>query len=745
MKRLLLSATGCLLLFATVTKAQNHQPCNTYRMQEIHTKNIPGYKAKLDAANEQVSANYQAYLNKATNRTSNIIPASYTFTIPVVFHILHMGGTENVPDADCIAALASVNSDYARMGSDTNTIDPLYDTAYINSHIHFELAKKDPYGNCTNGIVHHYDANTNWQQAGAYYNYPYSNYGTYNWTPNRYLNIYIVKNIIDDGSSAGTIIGYTYIPGTSPNFQSDAIVYTGSGPWLTNPVSARSLSHEIGHWLGLSHTFGSNNNAGVMCGNDDIADTPRTAGFFSTCPLPYTALNDSCDPGKRPNMNNIMDYSGCPKMFTRGQTAKMRSTLENSVANRDYLVDTANLVFTGLWNQAVVSFSFNPVKGKNDTLFSYSPATTTPCAPIADFAVNKFQICTGQAAIYSSTSFNNSTPLSYQWTFEGGTPATSTNAVETVTYTTPGVYGTTLTVTNTEGTATKSVSQYNHVFWNSDTTAMPFVEGFENGIDPAVWYVTNKDFGSISWTSANYGSQGSSKCLILPNANGGFFPGDIDIIESKQFNFANTSSLTISYDYSYARKAGTTQDTFKLQYSTDCGGTWQNVLGAPNAAQMAVIGGTLSAPYVPWTQAKWVTKTIPSTLLGALTNKRDVKFRLYFRNDVSTGSSQNLYFDNFNISGVVGIEELESTIGLSIYPNPTSSSSIVEFTSPVDSKVSITVNDVTGRLVETGQLSAPAGNVSKYTVNQSSKLQSGVYFVTLSLDGQKITKKLIIQ
>lgn len=743
MKRILLSATGCLTLLASVTRAQTVQPCNTYRMQEIHTKNIPGYKAKLDAANAELTANYEAYLNKAAQRTSSI-PASYTFTIPVVFHILHMGGTENIDDSDCITALNYVNKDYARMGSDTSTIDPLYDTAYINSHIHFELAKKDPMGNCTSGIIHHYNENTNWQQGDALFHYIYSGYGSTNWSPSRYLNIYVVKSIIDEGNSGGTVIGYTYLPGTSPNYSSDAIVYTGSGGWLTNMVAVRSLSHEIGHWLGLSHTFGSNNNAGVMCGNDDIADTPRTSGFFSICPA-YATLNDSCDPGKRPNVNNIMDYSSCPKMFTRGQTAKMRATLENSIANRDYLVDTANLVATGIWTKTLVSITNNTLTGQFDTTFSYAVAPPNPCAPIADFASNKVQVCNGQSVSYVSTSYNYTNPVTYAWEFEGGTPATSSNASELVNYTAPGVYGTTLTVTNSEGASTKSVSQYNHVFWNSDTTHLPYVESFENGVNYPDWFITNKDFGTITWETGGYGSQGSSKCLMLPNANGGYYFGDIDIIESRQFNFNNTTGITISYDYSYARKPGTTQDTVKFQYSLDCGGSWNTLPGSPSAAVMAASGGTVSAPYVPWTQSKWVNKVYAPALTAALNNKADVKFRFYFKNDRATGSAQNLYIDNINISGVVGVEELGNTIGLSIFPNPTNASSTIEFTSPVDSRVSILVNDVTGRLVEQNEFNAAGGHLTTYAVNQSGKLQSGVYFVTLSLDGQKVTKKLIVQ
>ena len=113
-------------------------------------------------------------------------------------------------------------------------------------------------------------------------------------------------------------------------------------------------------------------------------------------------------------------------------------------------------------------------------------------------------------------------------------------------------------------------------------------------------------------------------------------------------------------------------------------------------------------------------------------------------NDTEGGQSQNLYIDNINISGTVGINEFENSLGLSIYPNPTSSSAVIELTSPKDSKIDILVYDVTGRVVEQNLVNATAGVNSKYTVNASSKLKAGIYFITLVIDNNKITKKLII-
>jgi PKD repeat protein len=722
MKKNLLGAIACLSILGTTSYAQTIIPCGTNEAIDYCIKNVPGYKAQMEAKTQAIEQEIQAKLTGMAAKTSTL-PASYTFTIPTVFHILHLGeaiGTgSNISDAACIAALAQVNRDYARKNADTTSIDPLYEPLYVNSRIQLQLAKKDPQGNCTSGIIHHYNPNTNWKQNDIY-NFEYSTVGTYNWNSSKYLNIYIVKNIISGNpNQQGIIVGYTYKPGTAPNTGADAIVYRND---FLSGTNARSLSHELGHWLGLGHTFGDGNEAGSGCGNDDISDTPATSGFFSTCPLPYTALNDSCDPGNRPNINNIMDYSGCPLMFTQGQTTKMRTICESSVANRKNLSDTLNLIATGILNN-----------------------TVTVCAPIADFYANKVFSCSGQNVTYNNTSYNSTAVTNYTWTFEGGTPATSNLASPSVLYSNPGVYGTTLTVSNANGTSTVSKEDFVTVRWNSDINSYPHTESFESGVLPNHWSIYNLDYNSIGWQYCNYGSQGTGKSMLLPNANGGYWFDNIDILETPQFNFHNTNNISVSFDYSYARRPGTTGEVFKFQYTTDCGGTWADMPGTPSTTVMAASGGTMTAPYVPFTANKWVTKTYLPASLGALNNKRDVKFRFYFNNDPMTGSAQNLYIDQFSISATVGLEEFANEIGLAIYPNPTNSSSTIEFTSQADSKVNVSVYDVTGRKVEESSLNASAGQLTKHEVNKADNLSAGVYFVTLTMNNQKVTKKLIIE
>jgi PKD repeat protein len=79
-------------------------------------------------------------------------------------------------------------------------------------------------------------------------------------------------------------------------------------------------------------------------------------------------------------------------------------------------------------------------------------------SPAADFTSDKIVVCEGGNITFEDISEN--TPTSWSWSFEGGTPSTSTSANPTITYNTPGTYEVSLTVTNTGGTDTKTEAAY---------------------------------------------------------------------------------------------------------------------------------------------------------------------------------------------------------------------------------------------------------------------------------------------
>lgn len=107
--------------------------------------------------------------------------------IPVVFHIIHVYGAENISDDQVYDAIEKLNIDYNKQNADTADTYPLFQSRAADCQIEFRLARIDPDGNCTSGIVHHYDPQTNY----GYFN----TMAKYCWTPGKYMNIFLVNFI----------------------------------------------------------------------------------------------------------------------------------------------------------------------------------------------------------------------------------------------------------------------------------------------------------------------------------------------------------------------------------------------------------------------------------------------------------------------------------------------------------------------------------------------------------------------
>ncbi len=714
MKKQFLTLLGTSLFLAGIAQENgNKQPCNTYEVMEEAFKADPNLKLKYNLIQSQLEQEYQAELAK-TQMAQRAAAVSYT--IPVVFHIM---GPQNIADQVFIDAIAQVNRDYGRKGADTASVYPNFKSIYVDAEMVFALAKRDPNGNCTNGIIRHDNESIYWNQNGGAYNY--SGTGTNRWPREKYLNVYIVNCIYGTGvtcpTTSGTYIGgYTYLPGSSPGVNSDAIVYRSSE---LSGLSTRALSHEIGHWFNLSHTFGSTNSPGTTCGDDAVTDTPPTKGVLSQCPV---SNSNSCSgSGNLWNVENFMDYSSCPKNFTQGQVTRMRAAAASATAGRNNLWSAANLIATGI-----------------------TPGYT--CAPVANFDANKKNVCAGNTVTFTNES-ELGTSGSVSWTFEGGTPPTSTANAPVVTYAAPGTYSVSLVATNPSGNNTKTQTSYITVVQGAGGVLLPNTYDFETGTAiPGGITVINNNAGSVAWAvNPSTGGNSTAQSMFLNNAAQASSGGHIDIFETPIYDFSTTTNVAFSYYYAYAKKVTAQADTFKVQYSLDCGGTWSNVLGTPNMASMASASGGVQAASFSPTAAQWKQVSVPSSLLTALNNKPSVKFRFWFKSDASTGSSNNIFIDQINLSGSVGLNELEKSLDMMIYPNPTNASSTIDFNTVSDAKLKVSVMDIVGRVVEESENVNMNGNRANYTVNKNGTLAKGVYVINVFLGDQKVSKKLIIE
>lgn len=726
MKRQLSKIALSLALTGSLTGfSQNIQPCNTFGAMEEYFQSNPLAKKRFDI--EQAKLN-QAHTDYETAK-ANAKTAATVYTIPVVFHILHTGGSENISDQTCIDVLALVNRDYARQGADTNQIFAPFKSLYINSDMKFMLAHKDPNGNCTTGIEHIYDTRTDWYQANIN-----TNYTGITWDPTKYLNIIIVKQIISASSSQqGIIVGYTYLPGTfGSGAAQDAIVYNYQflGATGANPAG-RSLSHEIGHWFNLSHPFGNTNNPGQVCGStaggDNVSDTPDTKGNFSTCPASSTNTAYTCtspnptnSASYYQNVQNFMDYSSCPKNFTTGQTNRMRAAAASATSGRSNVISAANLVFTDVNGAGV-------------------------CAPIADFltASGTYTACMGGSLTFKDYSYNG-TITSYTWSGGPGVNFASPNSsITAATFSTAGTVNVTLTVSNSQGSSTKvrSVTIIN----GGTPVSTPYTESFEGSAQlPANWSVVNPDAG-VTWAKTSIAAKTGASSYYIDGTSDA--PGQIDYLYMPLIDVMNNPTDTFTFEYAYARYSTTTNDFFKVEASKDCGGSW-TTLYSPSSAGLAQASGSVTqAPFLP-TASQWVHYNVSnSPLWSNFLNSSTVLIRFSFQAYTTGGGGNNFFLDDINFGDqfTIGMNQLIKRAHMSMFPNPTTGETTVKFNLDNSANVSLQVVDVLGKQVLPVTQATFAAGEQTIAINKNKSLSPGIYFVNLDINGTKLTKKLIIE
>ena len=631
--------------------------------------------------------------------------------IPIVFHVLHDEGSENISDAQIIDALAVLNRDFKRENADANSVHPDFQGMPTDVDIEFVFATKSPDGSCFTGItrtqdVLTHDGSNGGDQVDAIVDGNDVFQGQ--WPPNKYCNVYICGEI-------GGAAGYTFTPsgwsGSSMFYNGIFVLDTYLGSIGTSNVgTSRTLTHEMGHWLNLSHVWGPNNNPGnaSSCSDDDdVTDTPNEIGVTSC------NLNEmSCGP--RANVENYMDYSYCSKMFTQGQVNRMRSALNSSNSGRNNLKTTANLIATGADGNLYL------------------------CK--ANFEADKTTVCPGSVIHFTDNSYNAA--IGWTWSFPGGSPASSTNQNPSVTYNTPGIYQVTLTATDGSTTDVEVKTAYIRVSPTSST--LPFLEGFESystlsNID--AWEVNNE--GGEGFVLVTNAAHTGSKSVQLANNNE--TPGSMDELVSAPVDLSGISSaVTLSFRYAYKRKNTSDNDWFRVYATDDCGQSWalrKTLHGFQLSDQ------TQSTSFTPTSQADWTTVHMTNITSSFWVNNFKYKFTF------EAGGGNNIYIDDINIySGApsddlispnAGLTQGSLDAGLNVYPNPTDGSLTIRFNLEGDEDATIQIHDLTGKVAQQNSINAKAG--SNLVLVDTGNLSAGLYFVKLRTTNAQQTVQVVVK
>jgi len=599
-------------------------------------------------------------------------------TIPVVFHVIHQGGSGNIPNQSIYDAINLLNSAYRNLA-------PYGPNSGTDINIEFCLANVDPNGIPSTGINRVMsplaDHNSDTEEILLK--------DLSRWNPYLYMNIWTVPSINND-----SIAGYSYLS-SAHGFNVDGIVLDAE--YISNNNdNIVVLAHEVGHYLNLYHTFEQGcTNSDCLVEGDRVCDTPPDNSVFEapTC----TSVNscstdaDASNP-ENPFINdvndqtqNFLDYSffNCMYRFTDGQRTRMRTALLNT---RSSLLQ--------------------------------SPACGISSPLIANFQING-NVCQSSSVSVQNTSTGS--PTSFYWSFPGGTPANSTLENPSVSYPFEGNYDITLTVS--DGTNTNTITKSNYVNVENCCSGISFT------------YLNNVSYtsGLVSWSSVtnaasyimNLREVGESTWTTFTSTDPYLFLTNLSSCTDYEYqigvNCVNSSTPIYSGIFPFSTIGCTVCPDIEAIYAFNTTNissliTWD----------VQSLADNYTLQYKKSSDAQWVeyTNYIPVVFLFFLDPCSSYQFRVRSECD---GLAPSLYSDisSFSTDCKDSSSQQAENIGFTLFPNPSNSKINISSSSSTYDDVTGIITDSQGKIIFEFQMQNSSEQID------ISMLDAGLYFVNI--------------
>ena len=633
--------------------------CSTMEVMEEAIKKDPTLPEKWRIEGER---RYNLYVQQQQQQISFRTERTETnpIIIPIVFHLVDDSATvASVSDRDIIEQVEILNRDYGgkKMDEYVNVIPPEMAARIGRIPVKFVLARRDANGALTTGIERRAHTSPDHVSIKSF-----ATGGLDAWDTSKYVNVWCGTFT---GSDAG-LLGISTFPFTTGEGPQGCVIGIKTLPYAGNTsrnyypdyAEGSTLSHEIGHYFYLWHTFGDQS----TCNNNDFQIEP---GW----PLPAGAGPEGDDsPLSKGTGSNNYVYGDPSMNYKDGCASESFGMMYGCFMN--YFDDRAMFMFSDGMRKRVegciniyrpgllTTDGGTPPSAVNDAfLVDLSPRGTRERR---SFIVNNtpFQatVRNNGTGTLSSVTLNvaldggavNSTVVVLNLatgddTTLSLTPISATNGNHTLTIYTSLPNGAADDYLNND-------TLYSYINVLNATSTLPFSEDFSSlTFPPAGWQVWNPNGGSANtWTRSGASGYTNSGSAFFDDYNINQI-GTLDELITPALDLGTTTDLQLNFKVAYAVIDAvdvSTWDGLEIYVSGDGGKTYSLAYkkSGNQLATAPVTTDTFTA--APSQQSRWRDETIVLSPYVSAGQKMIVKFR----NVNAFGN--NIYIDDIKISAI---------------------------------------------------------------------------------------------